>query len=346
MPPLSEADLQHVLDHTGGLWEELRGGRIFVTGGTGFFGCWLLETFARANEQLGLNAQLLALTRSPEAFARKAPHLAGHPAITLWRGDVRDFDFPGGKFSHVIHAGTASGAPVDPLEMFDTIVNGTRRTLDFAASGGVEKFLFVSSGAVYGPQPPGLERVPETCLGAPDPTDPNAAYGEGKRAAELLCTLFCKARGIEVKIARCFAFVGPHLPLDAHFAIGNFIRDALSGGPIRVKGDGTPVRSYLYAADLAVWLWTLLFQGTPGRACNVGSMEAVSIADLAGKVAAVISPETTVTIQTPPDPSVLPARYVPDTTRAVRELGLRVRVSLEEAIRRTGAWHRLPAARE
>lgn len=206
-----------MLDHTRELWEEMRGRRIFVTGGTGFFGCWLLETFADACDRLGLGAHLVALTRDPEAFRRKAPHLASHAAIQLWKGDVRDFDFPSGQFSHVIHAGTTSGAPVAPLEMLETIISGTRRVLDFAVACGAKKFLLISSGAVYGWQPPEMTHIPETYNGAPDFHDPNASYGEGKRIAELLCAIYCRQHGIETKIARCFAFAGPHLPLDAHF---------------------------------------------------------------------------------------------------------------------------------
>ncbi len=311
---------------------------MFVTGGTGFFGCWLLETFAFANDQLALGAKLVALTRDPGTFRRKASHLAAHPAIGLLQGDVRDFAFPAGEFSHVIHAGTTSGAPVPPGEMLDTITRGACRILDFTAAAKTEKLLFTSSGAVYGPQPPDLERVPETYAGVPDAGSPNAVYGNGKRATELLFATAPHA-GLESKIARCFAFVGPHLPLDAHFAIGNFIRDALAGGPIRVNGDGSPMRSYLYAADLVIWLWTILFRGAKGRPYNVGSGEAISIADLALLVADVVRPATKIEIAEAPS-GASPARYVPDVSRAAIELDLQPLIPLNEAVKRTALWHK------
>jgi nucleoside-diphosphate-sugar epimerase len=97
----------------------------------------------------------------------------------------------------------------NPLLMFETIVEGTRRTLEFARTHEVCKFLITSSGAVYGKQPPEMTHIPEDYPGAPDPMDPNSAYGEGKRAAEMLCRLYARQFGLETKVARCFAFVGP-----------------------------------------------------------------------------------------------------------------------------------------
>ena len=119
--PLAE-DLDHILTHTRDLWEELRDQRIFITGGTGFFGCWLLESFAWANDKLNLNTSALVLSRNPEAFEHKAPHLYHHPAIQFLKGDVQDFDYPEGLFSHLIH-GAVYQQPADEKPSNLSLVN-------------------------------------------------------------------------------------------------------------------------------------------------------------------------------------------------------------------------------
>ncbi len=348
--PLAE-DLADVLARTSGLWEAVRGRSLFVTGGTGFFGRWLLESFVHASAALDLGATLVVLSRDPAGFLRRAPHLIGDPAVRFVAGDVRTFtaadvhrqlgDGTSRRFAGVIHAATDTDARVqadDPLLTLETVIQGTRAALDFAVATDAKRFLLTSSGAVYGPQPDDVSHLSEEYPGGPDCARPASAYAEGKRAAELLCACYHQRHGLEPLIARCFAFAGPFLPLDGHFAIGNFIRDALRGQAIRIAGDGTPFRSYLYAADLAVWLWTILWRGEPMRPYNVGSGEAVSILELARTVARTLAVRAAPQVALPPCPKTAPARYVPSVERAAAELGLTVHTSLPDAIRKTARW--------
>jgi dTDP-glucose 4,6-dehydratase len=305
---------------------------------------WLLESFAHANDALALGMRAVVLTRDPAAFAQKAPHLTRRADLQFVPGEVQGFTFPVGKFPFVIHAATDTRLPVlgtDPRWMRDGIVGGTRRVLDFAAQAGTRKMLFTSSGAVNGPQPSSLTHLPEDYAGRPGPLATETAYALGKRLSEELCLARVSASGFECKIARCFAFVGPHLPLGAHFAIGNFIRDALRGESIQVSGDGTPCRSYLYAADLAVWLWTILFRGISGRTYNVGSAAGLPLAVVAQTVGRVSGEKIAVNIARAPVAGHAPARYVPSVERARCELGLEQRMDLETAVQRTADWLRL-----
>ncbi len=214
----------------------------------------------------------------------------------------------------------------------------------FASRHNARRFLHVSSGAVYGIQPEHISHLREDYPGGPNWLEPSSAYGEGKRIAEQLCSIHARQASIDFRIARCFAFVGPHLPLDGHFAIGNFIADALAGRTIAVHGDGAPLRSYLYAADLAIWLWTMLFRPSPSGAnlgvWNVGSAEAISIADLARMVADEVHPGLAVNLGRTPTAGAPLQQYIPEVRKAEAELGLRATIPLREAIQRTADWYR------
>ena len=344
------SDLDEVLSRSRKAFEGLRGARIFITGGTGFFGKWLIETLLHAERELRLGVEAVVVSRDPARFLPEMPELLGQDAVRLVRGDVVSLSSLRGEplmkrpFSHVLHAATPTEARLyreQPEAMREIIVEGTRQVLDLAASGAAPshrvRFLLTSSGAVYGKQPSEMTHVPEEYDGWPEPSDPASLYGIGKREAERL-TLASVARNIDPVVARCWAFSGPGLPLDGHFAIGNFIRDGRTGGPIRVGGDGTPWRSYLYAADLAAWLWTLLVEAQPGSIYNVGSGDDLTIEQLARKVGQFYGCE--VQIAGKPVPGAPASRYVPDVRRAERDLGLRAWTSVDEAIERTEQWLR------
>lgn len=301
---------------------------IFLTGGTGFLGKWLLEHF----QALGI--KVVVLSRNPGRFIDRFPEIGENQSITFIQGDVRDFSFPSGQFDYVIHAATEASVKLDqenPDEMYSVIVDGTKRVLEFSRQAGVKRALYVSSGAVYGVQPPELSHIPETFLGYPV-----TPYGKGKLKAEQMCL----ESGIEAVIARCFAFVGPGIPLDSHFAIGNFIGNCLRNEPIEIKGDGTPLRSYMHGNDLADWLMGILQHGCSGEVYNVGSDEAVSIRDLAFKVRACAGMLSPITIQGKPSAGALPSRYIPSVNKAKEELGVCVRITLDDAIKQTIDWYR------
>lgn len=342
--PLLQQDLDHIVSHGMRAFFSLKNARIFITGGTGFFGVWLVESLCYANEKLQLNLQITLLSRCPEKHKKNHPSLFQNDIITFLQGDVRDFIFPDEKFTHVIHAATAASATLnasDPLTMLDVIINGTKRTCEMMLQCGAQKNLLVSSGAVYGRQPPTLPHVSEEYDGFPDAHHAASAYAMGKKAAEHIALLFSEQRHLPISIARCFAFVGPHLPLDAHFAIGNFLQDVLLHRDIAIAGDGSPYRSYQYAADLVIWLLHILCFGERTVAYNVGSDEAISILSLAEMMRQLSNQSIEIQVAKKADEKKLAERYVPSVARAKNKLGLQNTISLQDAIARTLQWHQI-----
>lgn len=328
-------DLDATCEAARGDLEQLRGARILVTGGTGFLGSWITGALLHARDRLGLRTEVVVLSRDPS----RVP-LAGREGLRLVAGDVTGLASRDdlGRFDAVLHAAASSSARYgegdgEPRAMAATIFDGTRAVLEVACRSRA-RVLFLSSGAVYGPQ---IEPVDEDAKGAPDPLQPSSAYGEAKRLAENLCAATSASGDAECVIGRLFAFVGPGIPLDAHYAAGNFLAAALERRPIVVEGDGRPLRSYLYGADLPEWCFALLARGGPGRAYNVGSPLPVSVLELAHLCREASGAELPVEVRSAPTPGPAPC-YVPVTRRAEDELGLRIRTDLPGALARTLRW--------
>lgn len=316
-----------------------------MTGGTGSIGRSVLRWLQDADSQQRL--EVTVLSRNPAVFLERHPEFNDARWLRFQKGDVLDpASFPLGDFDGCIHAAaqTREVRRIDVIGWFDEIVAGTRNILEWATRQSVSRVLFLSSGAVYGPQPVEMEAIAETCTTMPDPLLASNVYGVSKRSAEHLCALYGVQHGIQVVTARLFAFVGRDFPLSGHFAIGNFIRDALTREAITVSGDGTPLRSYLDQADLADWLLTLLERGRPGEAYNLGSDVVVSIAELAHLVRDLLAPDKPVRMLGTATCNTGLNRYVPDIRKVRDELGLHVTIPLAEAIRRTAVAHGWEAA--
>ena len=342
MNRLPEEDLQHIFNHTADLWEEVRNKSIFITGGTGFFGIWLLESFLYANTRAGLNAEMVVLTRSMDGFYQRYPHLRNVNGFSLLDGDVTNFTFQDKDIKFIIHAASGGTAILNDKEhgsIVKTSADGTRHVLDFASECKGVKVLYTSSGAVYGRQPHEITHVSEDYPGAPDTMSAKSTYGELKRYCELLSTLYSTQHHFDVKIARCFAFVGPYLPLQSNYAIGNFIYDVLHNRQIIIQGDGTPHRSYLYSSDLTIWLWTILFKGKTLFPYNVGSDDDLSIYELADRVRNLTNPVLEIKVSQSSQNKYV-ERYVPSIQRAFADLGLKPIISLNDSILKTVQWNK------
>jgi nucleoside-diphosphate-sugar epimerase len=336
MKKLPAEDLEYIYQNTQDIWESFRGKSIFLTGGTGFFGKWILNSFIYINQKLKLNAKLIVLTRNKIAFYELFPDLLDRKEVSFIQGDICTFDFPEEKIDYIIHAATEASVKLNlelPLVMFNTVVNGTKRVLDLAVIKNVKSLLFTSSGAVYGNQPDFISHIEEIHNGAPELSNSSSVYGEAKRMAEVLCSVYYEHKKVSVKIARCFAFVGPYLPLDSTFAVGNFIHNVLNKEDIVIKGDGSNLRSYMYASDLTVWIWIILFKGESNFPYNIGSDLSISIKELALLIKSCTnSMNLNIKIT---DTEKKSNNYVPSIYRAKNGLNLTMGVDLETAILKT-----------
>lgn len=322
----------------------LDGQRLYLSGATGFFGKNLLALLAYLHRR-GQRFEVGGLSRDPQRFFDAEPWARQLPWLDLRRGDARTrWPSPTGRYTLLLHAATDThaGAHEDLLAVFEDALAGTRQALAFAEAHGVRRLLLTGSGAQYGAMPPGQDGgVDDHAAQACDPTQAGSAYGEAKRVGELLAALHAARQGTAVINTRCFAFVGPGLPLDGHFAIGNFLRDALAGQALRLRSGGEAVRSYLYSADLALWLLLLLLEAPAGARVNIGSDEGMRIIDLAHRVRDLVGPRLAV-VPGPTQASEKRQFYLPAIAQS-RACGLAVWTPLDRAIERTAHWHRLRA---
>lgn len=311
---------------------DLSGRSIFITGGTGIVGRCLLDYVLEIFECYGTGPTVTVLSRNPEVFQRKYPRYSDLKSLNFVRGDLEDLSqLYSSRYTDVIHAAADTHSTNDPIRWVTQLVDGTRSVLEFAKQNQAERLLFVSSGAIYGSPVSAISGYSEDQYSAPLTTDIHAVYGNSKRMAEHLCSLYAaQSGGLECVIARCFAIVTPHIPMDGPYALGNFIRDAKLGRGIRLSGDGKAIRTYIDGRDMAHWMFTLLLKGRSGEAYNVGSDKPITMLELATLIRDMVDIDQPIEVA---GSSVSSTRsiYIPRIDKAAG-LGLRIETELSDAL--------------
>jgi nucleoside-diphosphate-sugar epimerase len=334
-----EDDLSSILFEVNS-WEQLRNKNIFISGATGFVGKWILSSLLYVNSKLSLDVEIYILSRNSKNFLTSFPDIKNYTNINWVDGNIRDFSLNESiSIDFAIHAAADVASQRLAIDIFDDCYIGTKNLMQNLSGAGCTRILLLSSGAVYGDLSGSIDSVSENYNGAPNTMMASSAYGEGKRASELVSSIFAYECGMSISVARCFAFVGPYLPLDKHFAIGNFILNALHDEPIIIKGDGTPMRSYLYSSDLTIWLWTILFSGKNLTAYNVGGNDPLSIKNLAKKVVRVINSKSQIIVKKPNNKKKNAQKYYPDLSFTKNELNLKQNINLDSAILKTARFN-------
>jgi UDP-glucuronate decarboxylase len=277
-------DVEQLIDRSGIDIEQFRGRTVFVTGGTGFFGIWLLSALVRMRSALGGDLTIIVLSRDPESFLRSYPNSGFGEQIEFIRGDVKNFILDKGRVTDLVHMATTNASETyageDQLKKLDLLYRGTCHVLEQCGES-LERALFTSSGVVYGRATSDL--ISEDDATGPATTELGSALAIGKLAAEYALTYYSEKYRYKYAIARCFAFAGQYLPLDIHYAFGNFIKNVMDGKDVVIKGDGRDMRSYLYIGDAIAWILRLLMQ-PDNQVYNVGSSKSVSMETLAKKI--------------------------------------------------------------
>jgi len=337
-------DCSRILDGRVSQLDALREGVLLVTGGTGFMGTWLAEMAAYLNDHYHFGLRLLLLSDRASQFPSRAPCLARRKDIQLIERDITNVVELPDNVTWIIHAAADPDSQkhaTDPLGTLRVIIRGTDALLQAASRlSNLCKIVHVSSGLIYGLQPLDMPGIPESFIGRLDCTAPAQAYAEAKRMAEMVCAAYQTQMRLPIVTVRPFAFLGPYQLLNRPWAANSFIRDSLHGGPIRIQGDGQSVRSYMYPADMALWMLTILARGAPGAAYNLGSPQGITLMELAQKVVSLFPAPIPIVTRMLGANAPPATRLVPDITLAQKTLGLEIKTDLDAAVRQTIQWHR------
>jgi dTDP-glucose 4,6-dehydratase len=302
-----------------------------VTGGAVFLGSHLCTRLVDEGDDV------VCLDNFCTGVPANVEHLIGHPQFRLVRTNVTDFIHVTGAVDMVLHFASPA-SPVDYLEMPIATMKvgslGTLHALGLAKERGA-RFVLASTSEAYGD--PQVHPQTEDYWGHVNPVGPRGVYDEGKRFGEALTMAYRRTHDVNTGIVRIFNTFGPRMRLRDGRAIPTFIRQALTGEPITVAGDGKQTRSVCYVDDLVEGILRFARTDEAGPV-NIGNPSEISMLDLASWICELTGSGSTIEfIERPQDD---PAVRRPDITLANRMLAWEPAVPVEDGLRRTIDWFR------
>jgi dTDP-glucose 4,6-dehydratase len=326
-----ESDLDEILEISSEHLRKMANSSVAILGGSGFIGSWIASALLRANALLSLNIKISIYSRHIEKTKSKFGLLPAN-SISFKFADFAVSQFPEiEKYDFYINAATPSVSTTgseDPDNVYGSTVNSSKFILNSSDSlGGRPTVLNLSSGAIYGKS---IKEEPENPFNL---IEDKSVYAEAKRDGEVLLKRGFEKGLIKYSSPRLFAFMGPGLATDAHFAVGNFLRDALAGKEIVLQGSPFTERSYLYPTDLVSVLFELLLNPQPEE-IDIGSSLVMSMQEIADT----ISRLTTGVKVTNLENSSLISSYYPSANKGRKIMPAFQRVSFEEGVSRWATW--------
>jgi len=277
---LNEDDYEFMLNNGLSAFEALRNKTVLVTGPTSFVGYWMLKGLFYADVKLKLNIKTILITRSNDKLELYFSEYFAESKIKVIIEDLEQVkENQLGNIDYVVHLATYT----ESLKGEDQLTENIDMFFKFwqlIKNKGVSNFLFTSSGAVYGKNKETLTPIKESDPISADFSYRNTGYGLGKIGSEFLGYQLATSDNITFNVARLFTFSGAALPLSGAYAIGNFVKNIITNEDILIKNAGNVYRSYLYGAELSVWLWHILVFGK-NDTFNVGSGNPVTLLELA-----------------------------------------------------------------
>lgn len=331
-------DLENALSRVLHL-ERLKDCSVLITGATGLIGSFITEMLLLGNQKGMCSVQVYAAGRSKERLQNRFRSYKEDSALHLVEYDVCNEITFEDSFDYIIHAASnayPAAFSKDPIGTIEANLIGTKRLLDYGREHGLKRFLFVSSGEVYGQMPADTPMFLENMSGYVDPLQVRSCYPLSKRLAENYCVAFARQYGIETVIVRPCHTYGANFTASDNRATVQFFNDAIAGKDIVLKSEGKPIRSYMYIADSAPAILSVLCCGENATAYNISNPASiVSIREFAEYTAKAADRKVIIEL-----PSDKPVDDTPITrqilcSERLEQLGFCSVYSCEEGIRRS-----------